>query len=111
MKYIYLANIEGTDIYKIGFTKIDPNKRLESLQTGNPFKLVLTDSYQSKIAPQIESIMHRFMHHKKYVSESDYTLLGEWFKLTMEDVKEFKTKCSKIESNLKVIAENSTLFK
>lgn len=109
MKYIYLANIDGTDIYKIGFTKKDPKKRILSLQTGNPFKIVLIDTFQSEIAPQIESILHRFMSSKKYIAEDGYSLMGEWFKLTIEDVKKFKTECSKIENNLKIIRENSTL--
>jgi hypothetical protein len=34
MKHVYLINIEDTNIYKIGFTKQSPKKRVKDLQTG-----------------------------------------------------------------------------
>ena len=64
MKYVYLANIEDTNIYKIGFTKQTPEKRVKNLQTGNPNKIVLVNSYKSEIAPSIESVIHNYFKHK-----------------------------------------------
>jgi hypothetical protein len=110
MKYVYLANIEGTDIYKIGFTKKNPIKRIEELQTGNPQKIVLTSYHKSKMAPEVESVMHRFNVSKKYNSEDGRMLLGEWFQLNSDDVAGFKNQCEKIEEGLRVIKENSTLY-
>jgi hypothetical protein len=109
MKYVYLINIEGTNIYKIGFTKQYPEKRLKNLQTGNPYKMILTDSYESKIAPSIESVMHSYFQHKKTNSEEELKLMGEWFELDKIDIEAFKITCQTIEGNLNAIS-NSTLF-
>lgn len=109
MKYIYLLQLEGTDLYKIGFTKNSPAKRVKSLQTGSPHKIILVDQYETKIAPTIEAILHRSMKSKKYSAEDGFILLGEWFKLDFSDVKEFQNRCKRIEDNLRVIKEISTL--
>jgi hypothetical protein len=109
MKYIYLLQLEGTDLYKIGFTKNSPSKRVKSLQTGSPHKIILADQYETEMASKIESILHRSMKSKKYIAEDGFTLLGEWFKLDMSDIKEFKNRCKRIEENLRVIKEISTL--
>ena len=37
--YVYLFNVEGTDIYKIGYSQ-HPKKRVEEVQVGCPFKVV-----------------------------------------------------------------------
>lgn len=103
MKYIYLFNIENTDVYKIGFTKQHPSKRLKDLQTGNPYKMVLVDSYQSPIAPKIESVMHSYFKHQKVHEEYGIKLIGEWFGLSKETVKDFQKSCKKIEDNLNSI--------
>lgn len=100
MRYIYLLKIEDLDVYKIGHTKNDVLKRVHQLQTGNPYKIVLIDSYKSKIATKIESVMHRYMNYKKYIPEDDKKLLGEWFKLNSDDVSKFKEECIRIEKNL-----------
>jgi len=109
MKYIYLLQLEGTDLYKIGFTKNNPNKRVKSLQTGSPHKIVLIDQYQTVMATTIESILHRSMKSKKYIAEDGFMLLGEWFKLELSDVKEFQSRCKRIEENLRILKETSTL--
>ena len=108
MKYVYLINIENTNIYKIGFTKQSPKKRLKSLQTGNPYKMILTDSYESEIATNIEFVIHNYLRHKKTNSE-DVKLLGEWFELDKKDVETFKELCQTIEGNIRCI-NNNTLF-
>lgn len=109
MKYVYLINIEGTNIYKIGFTKQSPEKRLKNLQTGNPYKIILADSYESKIAPSIESVIHSYFKHKKTNSEDEMKLMGEWFELDKKDIEAFKITCKTIEGNLKAISD-STMF-
>lgn len=110
MKYIYLAQIEGTEIFKIGFTKKDPKLRIESLQTGNPFKILLIDFYHTSRATKIEAILHRRFQTNKYLPDDYSNLLGEWFMLSNKDVKDFKKTCEQIETNLKIIEENSTLY-
>lgn len=109
MKYVYLINIEETNIYKIGFTKQSPEKRVKNLQTGNPYKMVLVDSYKSQIAPGIENVMHSYFKHKKNNPDDGMNLLGEWFLLDKQDIETFQNTCQTIENNLKAVG-NSTLF-
>lgn len=107
MKYVYLIQIDGTDVYKIGYTKSNPKKRLEALQTGNPFKLVLVDFYLSSRATKIESALHnRFKINK--VTEDEYKLMGEWFKLDHDTRNKFKDTCAQIEKNFIIIESMST---
>lgn len=106
MKYVYLANIEDTNIYKIGFTKQAPEKRVKNLQTGNPNKIVLVNSYKSEIAPSIESVIHNYFKHKKNNPEDGLKLLGEWFLLEKLDVERFQETCKTIENNLKAINQS-----
>lgn len=110
MKYVYLANIEDTDIYKIGFTKQSPKKRVSNLQTGNPSKINLINSYKSDIAPNIESVMHNYFKHKKNNPNDGLNLLGEWFVLDKKDVDNFFETCKSIESNLKAINSGTLYF-
>lgn len=106
MKYVYLANIEDTNIYKIGFTKQSPQKRVKGLQTGNPNKIVLVNSYKSDIAPNIENVIHNYFKHKKNNPEDGLKLLGEWFILEKIDVDKFQEICKTIEGNLKTVNQN-----
>lgn len=107
MKYVYLINIEGTSVYKIGFTKQSPERRVKNLQTGNPYKMVLVDAYESNIASNIESVMHSYFKHKKNNTEEGFNLLGEWFILDKIDIDRFKSTCQLIENNLKAIGDDS----
>lgn len=108
MKYVYLIRLEGTDVYKIGFSK-NPKNRIKGLQTANPYELVLVESYLSVRANVLEKILHRRFASNK-VDENEYKLKGEFFKLDSETVKKFKETCEKIDTNLKIIEENSTLY-
>ena len=109
MKHVYLIQVEGTDIYKIGFTKSNPSNRVKALQTGNPFKLVLVNSYSTLRATKVESALHnRYATYK--VNEDEYKLQGEWFKFDNETVKNFKSICESIDNNFKIIEEMSTLY-
>lgn len=111
MCFVYLINIERTDLYKIGITSKTPQKRLKKLQTGCALRLVLVDTYESDDYKQIETTFHRMFKHKKNVPEDFENLHGEWFKLTFDDVIDFKNICSKIEENLNYLRKNSTYLK
>lgn len=108
MKYVYLMQMEGMDIYKIGHSK-NPNKRLESVQTGNPFKLTLVDFYETQRASQIEAAMHNRYAAQK-ISENEYKLMGEWFKLDNEAILKFREICQQMDANFQAIEDISTLF-
>jgi len=108
MKYVYLIKLEEIDIYKIGFSK-NPKNRIKGLQTANPYELVLIESYLSDRANILEKTLHRRFASFK-VDENEYKLKGEFFKLDTNSVKNFKDTCQKIDTNLKIIEENSTLY-
>lgn len=102
MKYVYLIQVEGTSVYKIGFTKNNPKNRVKSLQTGNSIKLILIDSYYSKRATKIESVLHiRFASSK--IDENEHKLMGEFFILDFETRTKFKEICKQIDDNFEII--------
>ena len=64
--------------YKIGFTK-DPDKRLKTLQTGNPKKLQI--HYKEMISENEVKYIEKQIHaelKRKQVS-------GEWFNISLDD--------------------------
>lgn len=64
--------------YKIGFTK-DPDKRLKTLQTGNPKKLQI--HYKEQINENEVKYIEKQIHNelkRKQVS-------GEWFNISLDD--------------------------
>ena len=65
---------------KIGFTN-DLNKRLKTLQTGNPDKLIIHhfEEVPNHRARIMEKRLHRDLSHKR--------LKGEWFNLTPLEAK------------------------
>jgi hypothetical protein len=105
MGFIYLISSGLTDKYKIGVSKKPPNRKKE-LQTGNPFELSVVKYYESEFCYKIESVLHRLLKYKKYVSEDFSYLKGEWFNLTNEDVKNFVFNCKKIEKGIIIVKKD-----
>lgn len=67
------------DLIKIGVTN-DIDKRVKTLQTGNPFPIVVEFVEQKRQAYKIESYLHRMFEQ--------YRVQGEWFKgITVRDVR------------------------
>ena len=100
MGYVYLIKEEESDDnkYKIGMTNKTLEERMNSLQIGNPNKLVLIDYYQSKNPRDIEKTLHNLLRNKN--------ILREWFDLNDDDVKQFKSLCETIENNIKILSNN-----
>jgi nicotinic acid phosphoribosyltransferase len=100
MGYVYLlesSNDDGT-IYKIGYTKNDVKKRIEKLQTGNPYEIKEVYTYRTKYKQKLERCLHnRFSHCR---------LKGEWFSLELDDVVSFINTCKLIEKNLDILKDN-----
>lgn len=97
--FIYLINIENTDLYKIGVSK-NPEKRLKSLQTANGKKLSLINSFETQFNYKLETFLHQYFSLKKK--------LGEWFILEPTDVDNFISYCEKGESIFKLLKKNNT---
>ncbi len=76
--YVYLIHCVGFPYYKIGITTAKtPVERLQTLQTGLPFKLELLISMPITNANQAEQYLHKYY--------GKYRIRGEWFNFT-EDV-------------------------
>ena len=73
--FVYIIKVIGTSFYKIGIS-INPKKRLYSLQTANPHKLILVKKYkfQSKFeAISVEKEIHTYLKKHKCLGGK------EWF--------------------------------
>jgi hypothetical protein len=89
-------------IYKIGHTKNDPIKRLRQLQTGNGRVLKLVGYYSTRYGTKLEKTLHRRYSH--------LNVTNEWFRLSFEDVINFKKVCDIIESGLRTLEESNNYF-
>jgi len=65
--------------YKIGFTTREPEKRLKEISSGQPVKPEILLSYWCDDVEKEE----RFLHDKF----NDVRVNGEWFKLSVKDIK------------------------
>ena len=100
MGFVYLIGEENEENkYKIGSTKCsDVNKRLKQLQTGNSNQLFIKEYYETSKPFKLETMLHN-----RY---KDNNVIGEWFELTENEVKEFKKECEKCQTIIDVLKEN-----
>lgn len=99
---VYLIHMIGTDFYKIGYTSRHISKRLSEIQVGCPGELQVYATYESKLAPQIETAMHNRLSYKRSS--------GEWFSLESDEARKFKEMCASIEDGIKILMENGNPF-
>lgn len=78
-KHIYLAYSNG--YYKIGVSQ-NPESRVNSMKSGNPFGISLIHSRQIKEAEYLERVLHTIMPEQ-------LRLKGEWYKLNRFWLKRF----------------------
>lgn len=107
MGYVYLLlqiDSDGLESHKIGITKRDINIRVSELQTGNPNKISLLRSYQSKNYLKVERWLHRKYGSQKTESKN------EWRILTDEQVFAFIDECKVADDNIQFLLENNSLF-
>lgn len=107
MGNVYLLMSTDSDgekeLFKIGITKSSIEKRIKSLSTGNPNKIVLINSYYSKNYKEIEKWLHSRYSLNRTISKN------EWFILTDEQVLKFVETCQKIDETINLIKSTSTL--
>lgn len=103
--YVYLLSMweDDTNLYKIGVTKNDIDKRIKSLQTGNPSEILLINSYKSENYRRVETMLHH------YYSSSNKR--GEWFTLEREKVKDFTNKCEYFDRCINLLKKENPFYK
>ena len=81
---VYLLCDPSTDLFKIGMTRGDVNKRIKELQTGNSCEIHLVKKFDTPIPSYIESSLHHYFFGKQ--------VLNEWYKLDLKDIIDFEKK-------------------
>lgn len=103
MGIVYLICDSANDLYKIGVTRGDVNKRLKKLQTGNGTELFLSSYHVSQYPYRIETMLHNHFQSKKE--------LNEWFRLSIDDVVNFLNICQMMEERIKSLEDNPFFMK
>lgn len=107
MEFVYLLLTTDTDgqneLYKIGITSKNVNKRIKSLSTGNPNIITLIHVFESKYYKKIEKWLHCRYVQNKTASKN------EWFHLNDNDVISFKENCENTEKTI-IFMENNNTF-
>lgn len=85
MSYVYLICDPDQNVYKIGVTRNIVQNRLKKLQTGNSSELHIVYTVETDYPFRLETLLHNKFSNKK--------VQGEWYKLSDEDVKNFKDTC------------------
>lgn len=99
MEYVYLiGDSEREGAYKIGMTKQKMEKRLKALQTGNASNLEVYYIHETEDAYTLEAMLHR-----KYQSKR---IKNEWFELSDEEVRGFKSVCENLENVIRSLSGN-----
>ena len=105
MGFVYLiGEVDNKGRYKIGSTMAkDVNKRLKELQTGNSSELFIKHSYETEHPFKLEKMLHnRF---------KSLNLIGEWFDLNEDDIRNFKSICEEKEKIIDSLKNNPFYFK
>ncbi len=103
MGKVYLINAYGTDLYKIGITTGNVEKRIKQLKTGNPYELTLVNVFECEYHRKVESWMH-----KRYSNQREE---GEWFTLKDENVFSFINDCEQAHNTIKLLLEQNPFYK
>ena len=101
-KVYLLANEEWTQ-FKIGITNNSSTKRIKSLQTGNGSEISIVKEFDTNNARKIESNLHRRYKPKQ--------LVGEWFSLNDDDIRDFESICTKLDDDINFLLEHNPFYK
>jgi len=100
--YLISSEINNRKLYKIGYTRRTPEKRISEFKTGNASDFEIVEVFQSKWGTKIEAMVHKIYKEKK--------IWGEWFQLDQSDINIFIENCQKIHDNLELISKKNTYF-
>lgn len=99
MAFVYLLCDSGHDnMFKIGMTRGDVEKRIKKLQTGNGSEIFLVKKYETEYPFYIEKMLHQ-----KHCPEKR---LNEWFELSNESVMNFEKDCKFFEELIDMMKDN-----
>lgn len=99
MAYVYLlCDIGHDNMFKIGVTKGEVEKRIKKLQTGNGCEIHLVNKYKTEYPFYIEKMLHQ-----KHFPEKK---LNEWFELSSESVNNFIKDCEFYEEIINTMKDN-----
>ena len=102
--YIYLMCDSGHDnLFKIGMTRGNIEKRIKQLQTGNGSEIFMMNYFKTKYPFYVEKILH-----KKYNGNKKK---GEWFELNTDSVINFIEECKFYEDLAETIKDNPFIKK
>lgn len=102
--YVYiLGDTTKANIYKIGVTRGNVEKRIKKLQTGNSGEIFLCMKYWTKYPFFIERKLH-----SKF---SENRIMNEWFILETEDVNQIKNIIKKEEELIEIMKDNPFFVK
>jgi hypothetical protein len=107
MGYVYLllqVDAEGSETYKIGITKNNPELRVKQLQTGNPNKISVLRVYESDNYLRVEQWMHR----KHGASKTEAK--NEWRNLTNDQIITFLDDCKNADETISVLKKTNHFF-
>ena len=97
--YVYLICENGdNELFKIGVTKGDIEKRLKKLQTGNGNQLICVNYFKSNNPYKLEKMLHGHFHNEREE--------GEWFLLSREQVDSFTELCNMYQGNIDALKDN-----
>lgn len=99
MAYVYLLGDSGQDnVFKIGITRGNIDKRIKQLQTGNGEDIYLVNCYETDYPFFIERLLHTKLYPKQKKNE--------WFTLEHNDIVNFKQYCEEIEIQANALKDN-----
>lgn len=101
--YVYLICDPGNDWFKIGVTTGKIENRIKELQTGNGSELFIKDYFKCDYPFKLEKMLHA-----KFMSKR---VMNEWFNLTIDDIKQFKETCIKLNETINCLKENPFFIK
>ena len=100
--YLIQEHNDSEYLYKIGFTKNNAEKRLKELVTGNPNNMKVIEQFKTNHDFTLERTLHRFFRCEK--------VKNEWFRLSLEQVKSFKSTCEKLEKQFDFLKKENTFI-
>ena len=103
--YLLMTNDGLAEMYKIGITRSDVNKRIKSLQTGNSLKIEVLHTYET---PNYK-LLERWLHSRFNMSKTQAD--NEWFYIPNADVLAFKDICKKGDNIISMMLRDNPFFK